>query len=97
MCLGIPGQIVSVSNTTAIVDFWGTRKQVRIDTMSDRIVPGDYIISHVGEAVRRIASEDVADTLSLYEAVLSEAGEDPIVREIVAELEHEEELVLELA
>jgi hydrogenase expression/formation protein HypC len=94
MCLGIPGQIISIEGTTAIVDFWGTRKPVRIDMIDVPLAPGDHIISHTGAAVRRIAAEDVADTFALYEAVLSEAGEDPVVRAVLAELEHEEDLVL---
>jgi hydrogenase expression/formation protein HypC len=94
MCLGIPGQIISIDGVTAVVDFWGTFKQVRIDAIDVTLVPGDHIISHAGAAVRRIAPADVADTFALYEAVLSEAGEDPVVREVLAELEREEDLVL---
>jgi hydrogenase expression/formation protein HypC len=94
MCLGIPGQVISITGDTATVDFWGTFKQVRVDTIDVELVPGDHIISHTGVAVRRLAAEDVADTYALYEAVLSEAGEDPVVRAVLAELEHEEELVL---
>ena len=94
MCLGIPGQIVSIEGDTASVDFWGTHKLIRIDTIEVALVPGDHIISHTGAAVRRIAPEDVADTFALYEAVLSEAGEDPLVRAVLAELELEEDLVL---
>ena len=94
MCLGIPGQIISIEGTKAVIDFWGTRKQVRIDTIDVVLVPGDHIISHTGIAVRRVAAEDVADTYALYEAVLSEAGEDPVVRAVLAELELEEDLAL---
>src|SRR5260221_13404366 len=94
MCLGIPGQIIKVDGVIAVVEFWGTLKHVRIDAIDVTLVPGDYIISHAGAAVRRIAAEDVADTFALYEAVLSEAGEDPVVREVLAELEREEDLVL---
>ena len=75
MCLGIPGQIISIAGDTATVDFWGTLKQVRVDAIDVTLATGDHIISHVGVAVRRVAAEDVADTYALYEAVLSEAGE----------------------
>lgn len=94
MCLGIPGQIISIAGDTATVDFWGTLKQVRIDAIDVTLATGDHIISHIGVAVRRIAAEEVADTYALYEAVLSEAGEDPVVRAVLAELEYEEDLVL---
>jgi hydrogenase maturation factor len=35
-------------------------------------MPGDYIIEHVGYAIRRIAPRDVADTVAMYEVVLCE-------------------------
>ena len=48
---------------------------------------GDYIIDHAGFAVRIIGVEDVADTLALYEVLLTEAGEDPIARDVMAEMD----------
>lgn len=99
MCLGVPGQIVAVQDRKATVDFWGTRKCVRLDNLKEPVGVGDYIIDHSGQAVRVIPIEDVPDTLALYEVLLAEAGEDPIVRDVVAELEcrDAEELVEVLA
>ena len=73
MCLGIPGAIVSISGTTAVVESWGTRKQVRLDAFTEALVPGDFVIAHDGAIVRRVAPDDVNDTLTLYEMVLGEA------------------------
>lgn len=96
MCLGVPGQIVEVkSSSEAIVDFWGVRKCLRIDSLEERPLPGDYVIGHAGQAVRVIPIEDVPDTLALYEVLLTEAGEDPIVRDVVDELECYVELEVE--
>lgn len=90
MCLGVPGQIVKISNTVATVDFWGVRRTVKLDHLADPVTTGDYIIDHCGYAVRRIPTADVADTLALYEVLLTEAGEDPIAGDIVAELDEVE-------
>ncbi|HSP17320.1 MAG TPA: HypC/HybG/HupF family hydrogenase formation chaperone [Thermoanaerobaculia bacterium] len=87
MCLGVPGQIITITRNSAVVDFWGVRKTVKLDSLTDTIAPGDYIIDHAGFAVRRIPTADVADTLALYEVLLTEAGEDPIARDVVTELE----------
>lgn len=92
MCLGVPGQIVSITAKTATVDFWGFRKTVRLEPLTEPVVPGDYIIEHAGHAVRRIPTADVADTLALYEVLLTEAGEDPIARDSALEFENAEEL-----
>lgn len=78
MCLGVPGQILSIDRKVATVDFWGAKRTVRLDSLQEAVLPGDYIIDHCGDAVRRIPIEDVPDTLALYEVVLTEAGEDPI-------------------
>ncbi|MEA2572026.1 MAG: hydrogenase expression/formation protein HypC [Acidobacteriota bacterium] len=75
MCLGFPGQIISIEGSSAVVDFWGTRKDVRIDTLEERVECGDFVIDHAGFAVRRIPPADVDNTLALYEMILVECGE----------------------
>lgn len=92
MCLGVPGQIVSIDGKTATVDFWGTRKPVKLEILEEPVVPGDYIVDHAGYAIRRIKPEDVVDTLAMYETVLAEAGEDPIIRDVLDQLEQAEEV-----
>ncbi len=73
MCLGMPGRVVRVAGDTAIVDFWGTEKEIRLDVLDVAALPGDYVIAHEGCAVRRIPESEVADTFALYETVLAEA------------------------
>jgi hydrogenase expression/formation protein HypC len=87
MCLGVPGQIKTIANKTASVEFWGVCRMVRLDNLAEPVAEGDYIIDHAGFAVRRIPPADVADTLALYEVLLTEAGEDPIARDACAEME----------
>ncbi|HEU4521584.1 MAG TPA: HypC/HybG/HupF family hydrogenase formation chaperone [Thermoanaerobaculia bacterium] len=87
MCLGVPGEIIEVKKNTALVDFWGTRRTVRMDNLAVAARPGQFIIDHAGYAVRVIPQAEVADTLALYEVLLTEAGEDPIARDVCAELD----------
>jgi hydrogenase expression/formation protein HypC len=94
MCLGAPGQVVSVRGKVAVVDFWGVKKNVRLDNLTEPLVPGDYIIDHQGYAVRKIDNDAVAETLGMYEVILTEAGCDPIATDVVSELESVDELVL---
>jgi hydrogenase expression/formation protein HypC len=70
MCLGVPGQVIAVEGDVATVDFWGVRKQVRLDVVDEPVAAGDYILNHVGYAIRRIPAEDVEATLALYEELL---------------------------
>ena len=74
MCLGVPGRVVSVEGAVALVDFWGVRREVSLDIVDEPVRPGDYILNHVGFAIRRIPPEDIGETLALYETLLAEAG-----------------------
>ena len=79
MCLGVPGRIVDVTGLVATVDFWGVKRQVRLELIDEPVQPGDYILNHVGFAIRRIPEEDITGTLELYEQLLSEAGETDLM------------------
>lgn len=79
MCLGVPGQVVSVSEWTALVDFFGVRREVRLDIVDEPVSPGDYILNHVGFAIRRIPAEDIEGTLALYSELLAQAPKDDLM------------------
>jgi hydrogenase expression/formation protein HypC len=79
MCLGVPGLVVEVDELTALVDFWGVRRRVRLDLVDEPVRPGDYVLNHVGFAIRRIPPGDVQTTLDLYEQLLTEATRDDLM------------------
>ena len=60
MCLGVPGRIIAVDGFVATVDFWGVRKQVRLEVCDEPVAPGDYVLNHVGYAIRRIPATEIA-------------------------------------
>ena len=74
MCLGVPGKVVEVDGATALCDFWGVRKRISLDTVDEPVAPGDYILNHVGYAIRRIPAEEIGETLALYDELLRLAG-----------------------
>jgi hydrogenase expression/formation protein HypC len=79
MCLGVPGRVLSVEGLFATVDFFGVRRQVRLDVVDEPVTVGDYILNHVGFAIRRIPEGDIAGTLALYETLLAEAGQGDLM------------------
>ncbi len=79
MCLGVPGRVVSVREGFAVVDFWGVRREVRLDIVDQPVSPGDYILNHVGFAIRRIPEEDIGETLALYDTLLAEGANDDLM------------------
>jgi hydrogenase expression/formation protein HypC len=79
MCLGVPGRVIEVNGLVATVDFWGVRKEIRLEVVDEPVQPGDYILNHVGYAIRRIPAEEIGATLALYEELLMRADEDDLM------------------
>ncbi len=72
MCLGVPGRILEIDGSNAVVDFWGVRRRVSLDVVDEPVAAGDHVLVHVGFAIRRIAPEDLAETLAFFEAMTAE-------------------------
>lgn len=70
---------VSSDGEVAIVDFWGVTKPVRLDVVDAPVAPGDYVLNHVGFAIRRIPAEEIGETLALYDELLQRAGLDDLM------------------
>ncbi|MDX1425646.1 MAG: HypC/HybG/HupF family hydrogenase formation chaperone [Kiloniellales bacterium] len=79
MCLGIPGQIVEITDAQrklALVDVSGVKREVNIACIVDDRHPvpdcvGDWVLVHVGFAMSRINEQEAAETLK----ILAELGE----------------------
>ena len=75
MCLGIPGQIVEITDFTkklAIVNVGGVKRQVNIACIVDekhsaQSCLGNWVLVHVGFAMSRIDEQEAAETLQLLQ------------------------------
>ncbi len=74
MCLGVPGRVIAIDGLSATVDFFGVRKELRLDIVDEPVQVGDYVLNHVGFAIRRIPPEEVQETLALFDEVLRAAA-----------------------
>jgi hydrogenase expression/formation protein HypC len=74
MCLGVPGKVLAIDGQVATVDFFGVRKELRLDIVDEPVTVGDYVLNHVGFAIRRIPPEEVQETLALFEQILDVSG-----------------------
>ena len=86
MCLGVPGRVISIDGSLAVVDFWGVRRSVRLDIVDEPVAVGDYILNHVGHAIRRIPPESIAETLAMYEELMAADESDPMTADISSEI-----------
>ena len=72
MCLALPARVVELTDgDNAIVDLGGVRKQVSL-ALVEGIVPGDYVVVHVGFALARLDPQEAEQTLKVF----AEAGLD---------------------
>ncbi|MFF0448801.1 HypC/HybG/HupF family hydrogenase formation chaperone [Streptomyces sp. NPDC004609] len=82
MCLAVPGKIVGVQEyegrRMGDVDFGGVVKQVCLSYVPEAGT-GDYVIVHVGFALRRLDEESALASLRLFEelGLLEEEFGDP--------------------
>ena len=66
MCLAIPAKVVELRDgDQAIIDLGGVRKEVSL-ALVEGVVPGDYVIVHVGYALQKLDAEEAAKTLALF-------------------------------
>ncbi|MDP9870129.1 hydrogenase expression/formation protein HypC [Streptosporangium brasiliense] len=81
MCLGIPGEIVEILSDRpdlAMVDVSGVRRAINIGLLEEEsLIPGDWILIHVGFALSKIDEEEARAALDFLESI-GEAYEDEI-------------------
>jgi hydrogenase expression/formation protein HypC len=75
MCLGIPGQIVEITdpeNRIAKVEVSGVRRNVSVgllDDGDDGVEPGEWVLIHVGFAISRIDEGEARRTREMLESL----------------------------
>ena len=80
MCLGIPGQIIEITDETrlmAMADISGVKREVNVSCVADGPLEqliGSFALIHVGFAMALIDEEEAARTLEALEG-LGEAQE----------------------
>jgi hydrogenase expression/formation protein HypC len=78
MCLAVPGQVVTLvdeENRLARVDIVGVQRNVNIGLLDGEdggVVPGDWVLVHVGFAISRIDEAEARLTLQLLEEMGAE-------------------------
>ena len=87
MCLGVPGRVLDVRDVVARVDFFGVQRDTRLDLLDEPVIPGDYILNHVGFAIRRIPPAEIVETLALYERLLQENPDDMMASDVRGEMD----------
>jgi hydrogenase expression/formation protein HypC len=73
MCLGIPGEVIEILDDRpdlAKVNVSGVRRAINIGLLEDEVVvPGDWVLIHVGFALSKVDEEEAQATLSLLQGM----------------------------
>ncbi len=79
MCLAIPGQVIEFvdsANQIAKVDVVGVRRNINVGLLAEDdgggVVPGDWVLIHVGFALSKVDEEEAKATLGLLERMGAE-------------------------
>ena len=84
MCLAVPAEVIRLEeDERAVVSLGGIRKTVSIALTPD-VLPGDYVILHVGYALSKIDEAEARRTLDLL-------AQEGAVDEVLAEMREGEE------
>ena len=58
MCLAVPCRIVELrEENRAIAEIYGVKKEIYLDLLEEEVKEGDYVLVHVGFAIRKIDIE----------------------------------------
>ena len=75
MCLAVPVVVEQLtSEGCAIVNLAGIRKEVSL-ALVENVVPGDYVIVHVGYALQKLDPVEAERTLALFDELSEQNNE----------------------
>jgi hydrogenase expression/formation protein HypC len=80
MCLAAPARVLAVSGNVATVDYGGVETNCRLDTLTEEVTVGDYVLIHTGFAIRRLSPEDGTETLRLFDELAASLAADDTAR-----------------
>ncbi len=65
MCLGIPGKVVELvqDSDLATVDVLGEKRNVNTGLIEEGVLPGDWVLIHVGFAMQKIDSAEAESAM----------------------------------
>lgn len=69
MCLGVPMQVISVSDGGIVAEIDGVRKEASLMLLDEEVNEGDFVIVHAGFAISKLDEQEAQETLRLMREV----------------------------
>jgi hydrogenase expression/formation protein HypC len=75
MCLAIPMQVIEVNGAMARCSARGIERDVSLFLLQEEpVVPGDFVMVHVGYAIQKVAEPEARTAWALYEQMDGQAA-----------------------
>jgi len=68
-------EVKEIKENWALVEYEGTRREVRLDIVDQRPEVGDYVIIHAGFALHRIDEDEAKISIDYWKEILAHAPE----------------------
>lgn len=83
MCLGIPGRVIEVFETTpptASVEVNGVARKLSLGLLpaDDQVGPGDLVLVHMGYAVNKMTEAEAVEAATFFEGFGDVLGDEPV-------------------
>ena len=85
MCIGIPMRVVSVDGVVAACEGRGARAYLDV-ALIEAPVPGDWVLSFRGAALRKLTAEEARQTDAALDALAAVLAGDAVRDEMFADL-----------
>ena len=72
MCLGVPMQVIALDGFNARCEARGTTREVSLLMLQDEdLKVGDFVMIHLGYALKKMTEEDAREAWEIYDQILS--------------------------
>jgi hydrogenase expression/formation protein HypC len=72
MCLSVPMRIVSIEGVSARCEARGVERLASLWLLQhETLQPGDHVLVHLGQAVRKVDAEEAAASWALFDELLA--------------------------
>ncbi len=74
MCLAIPSRVIEIMEelNTAVVETMGATREACLDLMPEPVEVGDYILLHVGYAIRKLDEKYALESIEFYRELIEQ-------------------------
>ncbi len=72
MCLAVPMQVKTMNEFQCVCEARGIEREVSLFLLqSEEVMPGDFVLVHVGYAIQKVTESEAAESWELFDEILA--------------------------